>query len=243
MSAVTASRLRRRGTLIVGLALVVAFLPVVAHGRGRVRAAGKPNILFILMDDMRSDGVMNNPAVLPKTKRWLGQAGTTFTNAFTTTSLCCPDRATIWSGRFEHNHGVVDNYSGDNLDRDWIEPRYLHDAGYTTALVGKFITDWNFRYTPPHFDAFAAFQGGYMNARFTVNGSGRRRRRTSTASPASVSRGSCRSRPTPRTRSRPRRGPTPATSTRCTRGRPATTPPPCRLGTRRRRSRWRGGPT
>jgi arylsulfatase A-like enzyme len=181
VSAVTASRLRRRGTLIVGLALVVAFLPVVAHGRGRVRAAGKPNILFLLMDDMRSDGVMNNPAVLPKTKRWLGQAGTTFTNAFTTTSLCCPDRATIWSGRFEHNHGVVDNYSGDNLDRDWIQPRYLHDAGYTTALVGKFITDWNFRYQPPHFDAFAAFQGGYMNARFMVKDAGDAKPRTETA--------------------------------------------------------------
>ena len=160
MSAVAGfRRLHRRGPLILGLALVVAFLPAVAPGRSKLRAAGRPNILFILMDDMRSDGVMNNPAVLPKTKHWLADAGTTFTNAFTTTSLCCPDRATIWSGRFEHNHGVVDNYSGDNLDRDWIEPRYLHDAGYTTALVGKFITDWNFRYEPPHFDALAAFQG------------------------------------------------------------------------------------
>src|SRR4051794_21868677 len=165
---VTSSRLRRRATVVGVLALVVAFLPVVAPGKGRLRAAGRPNILFILMDDMRSDGVMNVPAVLPKTKHWLADAGTTFTNAFTTTSLCCPDRATIWSGRFEHNHGVVDNYSGDNLDRDWIEPRYLQDAGYRTALVGKFITDWNWRYEPPHFDYLAAFQGGYIDARFMV---------------------------------------------------------------------------
>ena len=92
---------------------MVAFLPAVAPGRSKLRAAGRPNILFILMDDMRSDGVMNNPAVLPKTKHWLADAGTTFTNAFTTTSLCCPDRATIWSGRLEHNHGVADNYSGE----------------------------------------------------------------------------------------------------------------------------------
>jgi arylsulfatase A-like enzyme len=163
------------------MVLIVAFLPIVAHGQGKVRAAGRPNILFILLDDMRSDGVMNNPAVLPKTKHWLADAGTTFTQAFTTTSLCCPDRATIWSGRVEHNHGVVDNYSGDNLDRDWIQPRYLHDAGYTTALVGKFITDWNFRYEPPHFDQFAAFQGGYNNARFMVKNPGDVNKRTETA--------------------------------------------------------------
>ena len=119
---------------------------------------------------MRYDGVMNNPAVLPKTKHWLADGGVNFTQAFTTTPLCCPDRATMWSGRVEHNHGVVDNYSGDNLDRDWISPRYLQDAGYRTALVGKFITDWNWRYEPPHFDDMAVFQGGYTDARFMVKG-------------------------------------------------------------------------
>src|SRR5581483_5043290 len=110
---VARSTSHRRLPTVLGAALMVVVLPVVVHGRStvRARAAGRPNILFILMDDMRSDGVMNNPAVLPKTKHWLADAGTTFTQAFTTTSLCCPDRATIWSGRFEHNHGVVDNYS------------------------------------------------------------------------------------------------------------------------------------
>ncbi|HEV8624074.1 MAG TPA: sulfatase-like hydrolase/transferase [Acidimicrobiia bacterium] len=169
---VTLSRFMRRATFVLGIVLAVSFLPVVAEGKGKVRAAGQPNILFVLLDDMRSDGVMNNPAVLPKTKHWLGDTGTNFTQAFTTTPLCCPDRATMWSGRFEHNHGVVDNYAGDNLDRDWISPRYLHDAGYRTALVGKFITDWNWRYEPPHFDDLAAFQGGYTDARFMVKSPG-----------------------------------------------------------------------
>ena len=125
----------------------------------------KPNILFILLDDARVEGVMNQPDVLPKTKRWLQQAGTTFDEGYATTSLCCPERASIWSGRLPHNHLVVDNYSGDNLDRDWISPRYLQDAGYHTALVGKFITNWMFRYEPPHFDDYAAFQGGYLTIR------------------------------------------------------------------------------
>ena len=144
-----------------------AAAPSAAAGTGR-----KPNILFILLDDAREDGVMNEPQVLPKTKRWLAEAGTTFTQGYVTTSLCCPERATIWSGRVSHNNHVYDNYTGDGLDRDWIIPRYLHDAGYHTALVGKFITDWKFRYVPPHFDDYAAFQGGYTDALFWVKDPG-----------------------------------------------------------------------
>ena len=133
---------------------------------------GRPNILFVLLDDLREEGVMDVADVLPKTKRWLQAGGTTFRQGFVTTSLCCPERATIWSGRYLHNHRVVDNHSGDLLDRDWISSRYLQDAGYATALVGKFITDWKFRYEPPHFDAYAAFQGGYVNAPFWVKNPG-----------------------------------------------------------------------
>ena len=132
----------------------------------------RPNILFVLLDDARADGVMDVPSVLPKTKQWLAASGTTFDQAYATTSLCCPERATIWSGRVEHNNGVVDNYSGDNLDHNWISPRYLQDAGYRTALVGKFITDWNYRYEPPHFDQYSTFQGGYTDQPFMVKNPG-----------------------------------------------------------------------
>jgi arylsulfatase A-like enzyme len=136
----------------------------------------RPNILFILLDDARYEGIVDRDGVLPKTKRWLLEGGTNFDRGYATTSLCCPERATIWSGRLSHNHQVVDNYAGDNLDRDWISPRYLRDAGYRTALVGKFITDWTFRYEPPHFDQYAAFQGGYVKAPFWVKDPGQDKR-------------------------------------------------------------------
>ena len=178
---VTLTRLQRQVTLTLGIVLVVALLPVVARSQGRAEAGGKPNILFFLLDDMRYEGVIDNPAVLPKTKKWLADGGVTFTQAFTTTPLCCPDRATMWSGMLQHNHGVVDNYTGDNLDLDWIAPRYLRDAGYSTALVGKFITDWKWRYEPPHFDEFAVFQGGYTDARFMVRHRGDEKTRTERA--------------------------------------------------------------
>jgi arylsulfatase A-like enzyme len=168
------SRFHRRATVVLGLALAAFFLPVVTESKGQAEAVpgAKPNILFLMFDDMRYEGVIDNPAVLPKTKKWLLDGGVNFTQAYTTTPLCCPNRATMWSGRLLHNHGVVDNYAGDNLDRDWITPRYLRDAGYRTALVGKFITDWNWRYEPPHFDDFAVFQGGYTEPRFMVRNNG-----------------------------------------------------------------------
>ena len=68
--------------------------------------------------------------------------------------------------------GCSTTISGSTLDRDWIIPRYLHDAGYTTGLVGKFITDWHYRYEPPHFDAYAAFQGDYTDQPFWVKNPG-----------------------------------------------------------------------
>jgi arylsulfatase A-like enzyme len=141
----------------------------------------RPNILFVLLDDARYEGIVDQPGVLPKTKRWLVEGGTNFDHGYATTSLCCPERATIWSGRLPHNHRVVDNATGDNLDRDWISPRYLRDAGYRTALVGKFLTDWVFRYEPPHFDQYAAFQGGYVDKPFWVKDPGQAKRAWVTA--------------------------------------------------------------
>ncbi len=141
----------------------------------KVAQSGKPNVMVIVMDDMRVQGIMDDPTVLPKTKQWLASGGTTFTEGYATTPLCCPERGTIWSGRLPHNHGIVDNYDGDTLDRDWVIPTYMKGAGYHTALVGKFMTDWHYataaegRYDlDPMFDDYAAFQGGYVDVPFMV---------------------------------------------------------------------------
>ena len=174
----------RKLPLWCAAALAVTTLPLVTHRGEPAGAAGegaRPNILFIIFDDARVEALMDVPEVLPLTKQWLAAAGTTFSEGYATTSLCCPERATIWSGRLPHNHGVVDNDTGDNLDREWIVPRYLRDAGYHTAIVGKFITNWKFRYTPPHFDEYAVFQGGYVGNRFMVKNPGAERNTTETA--------------------------------------------------------------
>jgi arylsulfatase A-like enzyme len=179
-----AARPTRTGAPSGGLISDTTPAPDMPGGASPV-AKRRPNVLVIVMDDMREEGVMNVADVLPKTKQWLQQAGTTFDEGYATTSLCCPERATIWSGRLPHNHGVFNNESdpggGDELDRDWIIPRYLNDAGYRTALVGKFITNWHFRYDVPHFSDYAVFQGGYVNAPFWVKDPGQTKHHSETA--------------------------------------------------------------
>jgi arylsulfatase A-like enzyme len=128
---------------------------------------GAPNVLIILTDDQRADQTME---VMERTRYWLGEGGTTFGHGFATTPLCCPSRSTLFSGRYMHNHGVFDNGEAEKLDQRFTMQRYLHDAGYQTAMVGKFLTGWSARKAPPNFDHFALSNGGYRNVTFNVDG-------------------------------------------------------------------------
>ncbi|MGH9038756.1 MAG: sulfatase family protein, partial [Acidimicrobiia bacterium] len=130
---------------------------------------GRPNVLVIVMDDMRADQTLD---VMPKTRQWFADAGTTFPNGFANTPLCCPERATIFSGRYMHNHGVVNNGEARRLDKDWTIPRYLQDGGYSTALVGKYLDGWSEHSAPPNFNRFAITGGGYVDEYFNVDGVG-----------------------------------------------------------------------
>ena len=70
----------------------------------------KPNIVFVLLDDL--DQVVTEPYyrdVLPETMALLDQEGVRFQNTFATTPLCCPARAAILSGCYAHNTGVYSN--------------------------------------------------------------------------------------------------------------------------------------
>ena len=130
---------------------------------------GRPNILIIVTDDQRADGTLDG---MPLTRRWLQDEGTTFVDGYANTPLCCPERATIFSGRYMHNHGVVNNGEARNLDKTWTIPRYLQDAGYGTALVGKYLDGWSEHTAPPNFDRFAITGGGYVDEYFNVDGVG-----------------------------------------------------------------------
>jgi arylsulfatase A-like enzyme len=98
---------------------------------------GRMNVIFILTDDQRYDelGFMNPVLETPHMDR-LAAEGVHFQNAFVTTSLCSPSRASILTGQYMHNHGVVDNNSGI-AEGTVFFPSYLQKAGYQTAFFGK----------------------------------------------------------------------------------------------------------
>jgi arylsulfatase A-like enzyme len=129
----------------------------------------RPNVLIIVTDDQRWDTL----EAMPKTQRWFQEGGTTFTNAFATTPLCCPSRATIFTGRYAHNHGVLNNSTTDRLDHASTMHGYLRASGYQTAIAGKLLNGWDLTADPPHFDRWAIFNEnilGYSGVPFNVDG-------------------------------------------------------------------------
>jgi arylsulfatase A-like enzyme len=143
-------------------------------------SAAQPNVLFIVTDDQRLDGTA---AVMPKTMKWFrtGDAaqgiagGTYFPEGVATTPFCCPARASIFTGRYAHNHGVqVNETSSPNctpapgvpptgaaaLDQNTTLQRYLRNAGYRTGIFGKFLNGWCLSDNPPHWDEWTIWGGG-----------------------------------------------------------------------------------
>jgi N-acetylglucosamine-6-sulfatase len=102
-------------------------------------AAGKmPNIIFILTDDHRWDAFscMGHPFIKTPNLDRIADEGILFENAFVTTSLCSPSRASFLTGKYAHSHGVVTNHTPwDNSNVTFLE--LLKNAGYNTAFIGK----------------------------------------------------------------------------------------------------------
>lgn len=64
------------------------------------------NVVFILSDDQ--DAAMDSVLYMPLLRKHLAEQGTTFTNHFTTTAICCPSRVSLWTGKQPHNTNVTD---------------------------------------------------------------------------------------------------------------------------------------
>jgi arylsulfatase A-like enzyme len=126
----------------------------------------RPNVLIIVTDDQRTDTM----AVMPTVQKWFVQGGTSYPNAYVSTPLCCPSRATIMTGRYAHNHGVVDNSAHHTLDQRTTLQHQLRRTGYRTAIVGKYFNGWPLHQKPLYFDRWSIFRSGYYNAKFGIDG-------------------------------------------------------------------------
>jgi N-acetylglucosamine-6-sulfatase len=141
---------------------------------GASEAAGPhPNVVFILCDDLRWDCIGLNeksPVKTPNIDR-LGREGVYFKNAFCTTSLCSPSRASILSGLYAHSHGVLNNFTEYPVDLPSF-PRQLQAAGYATAYIGKYHMGEENDEKRPGFDYFVTHkgQGKYFDTEFNVDG-------------------------------------------------------------------------
>ncbi len=132
------------------------------------------NIIFILSDDHRYDamGFMNKIQGLqtPGMDR-MAKEGAHVKNAFVSTALCSPSRASILTGQYAHSHTVVDNDAPLPANLVFF-PKYMQDKGYQTAFFGKWHMGNTDDQPQPGFDHWLSFrgQGVYLNPVFNING-------------------------------------------------------------------------
>ncbi len=138
------------------------------------REGVQPNIIVILVDDLRWDelGFLGHPYLETPNIDRLAREGAYFANAFHAVPLCSPNRASILTGQYPTRHGIIDNVAR-NLASHRLEtfPRALQSDGYETAFLGK----WHMGNDPtprPGFDHWVAIpgQGRVVNPEFYEDG-------------------------------------------------------------------------
>ncbi len=159
--------------------LVIVFLSLSCKEERKNELQRSPdnqkNVIFILSDDHRYDfmGFTGKVPFLetPAMDRMVAE-GVHIENAFVSTALCSPSRASILTGRYAHNHKVVDNQSMVP-DGTTFFPQYLQqEAGYETAFIGKWHMGEHHADPRSGFDYWASFkgQGVYFNPTINFNG-------------------------------------------------------------------------
>jgi N-acetylglucosamine-6-sulfatase len=164
------------------------FLRSVCHGTAALTLAGaasslwagqggknaKRNIVLLLSDDHRYDFMSfmpGSPAFLetPNMDR-MARQGAHLANAFVSTSLCSPSRASILTGQYMHHHHIVDNQRPEPPAAVFF-PQYLQKAGYQTAFIGKWHMGHEDDSPRPGFDYWASLkgQGEYLNPTLNIN--------------------------------------------------------------------------
>ena len=136
----------KRKSRIVVAALLLACVVLAPSAQAAKKPAGPPlNVVTIMTDDQDFRSMW----AMPKTRKLLARHGTTFTNNVVNYPLCCPSRATYYTGEYAHNHGILwNNYPEGGYYRfDGSEtlPVWLKRAGYETIHIGKYLNEYGTR--------------------------------------------------------------------------------------------------
>lgn len=163
---------------VLAAVLMVAGAGQLAQARetSRKLAGDDMDVVLILTDD-QPEGTL---AAMPRLQRLLAGRGTTYTNAMVPTSLCCPSRVSLLTGKLATSSGVYSNDSetgvggypalkASGLEQDTIATA-LDSAGYRTGYFGKYLNEYGPLYdgiAPPGWDTWRAFttnrSGKYRN--------------------------------------------------------------------------------
>lgn len=136
-----------------GIKFKVVFLAVIFLGifclAQSSQAAAKPNIVVIMTDDQSQTQWDDSLSTMPKTRAFLMNEGVTFNNSFVNFPLCCPSRTTLLTGQCAHNHNILGNNDGNEggyinfkETEDNSLAVWLQQAGYNTALIGKYLNGY-----------------------------------------------------------------------------------------------------
>jgi len=152
--------------------------PSTAAATAAATGARRPNIVFVLANDLAWNLVPYMPNVLR-----MQQEGVTFTNHFVTDPSCCANRASILTGQYPHDHGVFGATGAAGGYRSFTNRRNegatsaaaLEAAGYRTALIGQYLHGYlPARHPPPpEWTSWAAVGNAYRGFGYAINQDGK----------------------------------------------------------------------
>jgi len=165
-----------KGAAALGLASATGCLPKgpLSEPISDPGAGTRPNMIVMITDDQAASawgGAPDYPFLSTPNLERLAAEGAELSQAFCTTALCSPSRASLLTGCYAHRHGVIHNEENDLPPEMPTYPRLLQQSGYQTAFIGK----WHMRHgaeVRPGFDHWVAFdgQGDYIDPKLNVDG-------------------------------------------------------------------------